>query len=391
MRVLYASERPPFPFFLGGAARCAHRLLFALASELDVECMAVGASDYRVTPWSFPDPADYASLEVRGIVREDGGGTIDCGYPVRVLPDFNDALATCIDTFKPDVIWAQLEGAKEVLALALAKGIQGVLYVHDAESDPAELRAIASLKCHVVCSSRFLADKMREIIGRPAHVVYPAVTLCADTKVDPSGYVTMINPHRVKGIRTFLEIARRLPSEKFLVLESWKLSDADFAALESDLRLLPNVRFVRRVSDMRPIYGQTKLLLIPSVWEEGFGMVAVEAQSCGIPVIASARGGLPESVGSGGLMIEDYQSVDRWVSAIAGVLDNPAGYAKWSERALVRTKQGDFAPGRLARRFLDVCQMPAPRMSGSARVLEKARDGMRKVPVLDRWLRRVVR
>jgi glycosyltransferase involved in cell wall biosynthesis len=44
-------------------------------------------------------------------------------------------------------------------------------------------------------------------------------------------------------------------------------------------------------------------------------MVAVEAQSCGIPIIASARGGLPEAVGDGGLLIEDYRNVEAWVAA----------------------------------------------------------------------------
>jgi hypothetical protein len=65
MRILYASERQPYPFFLVGAARCAHRLLYELTRELGAECVAVGSSDYRTMPWSYPDPTDYGTLGFR--------------------------------------------------------------------------------------------------------------------------------------------------------------------------------------------------------------------------------------------------------------------------------------------------------------------------------------
>ena len=354
MRILCASERPPYPFFLGGAARCAHRLLYELTRELRAQCVAVGSSDYRTTPWSYPDAADYAALGMLAMSREGQGGNIDCGYPVRVVPDFANALGDFIDAFKPDVVWAQLEGARPVLELARSKGAQGLLFVHDAEFDPAELQAIGDLGCHVVCSSGFLADKARKVIGRAAHVVYPCPETNFGVVGDPHGYVTMINPHRVKGLQTFIEIARLMPSERFLLVESWRLADQAVAALEEQLAGAPNVRFLRRVSDMRQIYGQTKLLLVPSVWEEGFGMVAVEAQSCRIPVVASARGGLPESVGEGGLLVDDYLNADTWVDAI-GKVQNAGRYATFAIEAARHAAGEAFTAAYSARRFHEVC------------------------------------
>ena len=41
MRIVYASERPPYPFFLGGAARAAHMLPVRIAALPDVACAAV--------------------------------------------------------------------------------------------------------------------------------------------------------------------------------------------------------------------------------------------------------------------------------------------------------------------------------------------------------------
>jgi len=395
VRILYASERPPYPFFLGGAVRCAHMLLHGMARGLATHCMAVGSADYGVTPWSWPRLEEYAVLGIRGKAPSplapaqrptagagapagcegemwcipnpplaplagEGNDALDCGYPVRVLPDFPARLAACIDDYRPDLVWAQLEGAREILAIARAKGVKGLYFVHDAEFDAAELRAIVDLGCALVASSHFLAGKAYAATGLRPRVVHPPMELFFDTRGDTEGYVTLINAHKVKGLDTFLEVARRLPQVKFLLQESWKLKDDALAALQTRLAELPNVSFRHRVSDMREVYRASRLLLAPSVWEEGFGMVAVEAQSCGIPVIASARGGLPESVGDGGLLIKDYRHVDAWVAAVKSVLDSPARYADLSGRALAHARSADFSPPELARRFLAACEAPAP-------------------------------
>jgi glycosyltransferase involved in cell wall biosynthesis len=217
--------------------------------------------------------------------------------------------------------------------------------------------------------------------------VYPASDWCFGTAGDPAGFVTMVNAHAVKGLNTFLEIARRMPGQRFLLQESWKLDDAALAALKERLAPLPNVTFQHRVPDMRQVYARTRLLLVPSVWEEGFGMVAVEAQSCGIPVVASARGGLPESVGDGGLLIDDYRNVDAWVAAIEGMLGDEAAYQRWSARALAHARSGAFAPRQLARRFLDVCSAAPPQHAGAyARGLRAIKDGLGRVPMIGRML-----
>ncbi len=289
------------------------------------------------------------------------------------MKDFFSTLCQVIDAYKPDLVWAQLEGALEVLQIARSKGVKGLYFVHDAEFDPVELRAVVDLGCTLVASSHFLASKALAATGQRAYVVHPPMNLFFDTRGDPEGFVTLINAHKVKGLDTFLEVARRLPKVRFLLQESWKLKDDALAALQDRLAGLPNVSFRHRVSDMREVYRQTGLLLAPSVWEEGFGMVAVEAQSCGIPVIASARGGLPESVGDGGLLIQDYRNVDAWVAAVQSVLESPDLYAALSAKALAHSRSPDFSPPELARRFLAACQAAAPGSGGLARGLRAMR------------------
>src|SRR5947209_2270823 len=85
LRVLYASERPPYPFFLGGAARCAHRLLSALRRDFEVSCCAIGSARYSATSWAFPPASEYEVLGIR--TADEEARVIDCGYPVRLLED----------------------------------------------------------------------------------------------------------------------------------------------------------------------------------------------------------------------------------------------------------------------------------------------------------------
>ena len=59
-------------------------------------------------------------------------------------------------------------------------------------------------------------------------------------------------------------------------------------------------------------YAQARILLVPSVWEEAWGRVVTEAQLSGIPVLASAIGGLPESVGPGGILVPPGSDVEVW-------------------------------------------------------------------------------
>jgi glycosyltransferase involved in cell wall biosynthesis len=391
MHILFASERPPYPFFLGGAARSAHQILLAIAGELGGSCSAMGSSDYSVTPWRFPTAVEQEVLGIRSIIKDDRNpnvGTVCCGYPVHIVSDFEKSLRLLIGEFRPQVVWAQLEGAHAVVEIAHEAGIQGLLFIHDAEFDVRELRATAAFGCHVVCSSVFLAEKASRVIGRPADVVYPPAIRYFDISGDPNGYVTMINPHRVKGLDTFLEIARRMPQTRFLLLESWKLADEAVAALKAELKSLPNVRFERRVTDMRAIYGETRLLLVPSRWEEGFGMVAIEAQSCGIPVIASARGGLPESVGDGGILIEDYTNPDGWVKAISQVLDDDTTYHALAMRARKHAAADTFAALALARKLLTICANKPPGAGALPQMSGAPRRRFEQLPLLGRLLRR---
>src|SRR5690606_9611448 len=112
------------------------------------------------------------------------------------------------------------------------------------------------------------------------------------------------------------EIARRCPEIPFLFVESWKLDGEHRIEVERTLSRLGNVVFEGRTDDMKTVYGRTTILLAPSNWEEAWGRVASEAHCSGIPVIGSRRGGLPEAIGEGGVILDYDAPVEEWVSEL---------------------------------------------------------------------------
>jgi glycosyltransferase involved in cell wall biosynthesis len=134
----------------------------------------------------------------------------------------------------------------------------------------------------------------------------------------------------VKGLDIALNIARQCPHIPFSFVEGWAISERDRSKLQQKIAALPNVKLVKSQKDMRKVYKRCKVLLAPSVCEEGYGRVVTEAQISGIPVIASRRGGLPEAVGTGGLLIDPDASIDEWVQSIREFWQNEKLYKEKS-------------------------------------------------------------
>jgi|GEM_PF-995833 glycosyltransferase involved in cell wall biosynthesis len=97
-----------------------------------------------------------------------------------------------------------------------------------------------------------------------------------------------------KGIIAFLKVAKNLPQIKFKIVGT----GPDEERLRRAAGRLFNVQFVGFASGetLWNWYRGARVVVVPSLWEEVFGIVAIEAMAAGKPVIASKIGGLPETV-----------------------------------------------------------------------------------------------
>jgi D-inositol-3-phosphate glycosyltransferase len=110
---------------------------------------------------------------------------------------------------------------------------------------------------------------------------------------------------------------------------------ARLARLAADAGVGDRVRFLapRPHDRLAAIYRAADLVLMPS-WSESFGLVALEAQACGTPVVAAGVGGLPYAVGDGttGVLLSNHQP-EAWAGAVAQLLSNPRRLAAMSTAA----------------------------------------------------------
>src|SRR6185369_15075391 len=159
--------------------------------------------------------------------------------------------------------------------------------------------------------------------------------------------ITMINPCAVKGLSIFLKVAQRLPAHQFGVVPGWGTTADDRRALQR----LPNIRFLPNARNIDDVLARTCVLLMPSLWYEGFGLIVMESMLRGIPVVASDSGGLVEAKHGTGYVIPvktieryepvfDEHSMPRpvvrendpapWVAALRDLLTDPIAYQRES-------------------------------------------------------------
>ena len=128
------------------------------------------------------------------------------------------------------------------------------------------------------------------------------------------GCVTFIGALReYKSPETFIELARHFPDREFLIVGDGPLRKG----LE---RTAPdNVRFLGYRNDVGEVLSRTLLLVLPSR-REGFGLVVLEANSFGVPVVGRAVGGVPELIrdGKNGLL---FQTFDELLNAVSALLE----------------------------------------------------------------------
>ncbi|HEU5346044.1 MAG TPA: glycosyltransferase family 1 protein [Ktedonobacterales bacterium] len=129
-------------------------------------------------------------------------------------------------------------------------------------------------------------------------------------------------------------VARRQPGGPAqLVIAGRKgwLYDDVFQAVER-LNLGDAVRFLDYVpdADLAPLYSLASVVVMPSLYE-GFGIPVVEAMACGVPVIASTGGSLPEVLGGAGVLAPPDD-----VEALAEALTRVVSDAPLRERLIAR-------------------------------------------------------
>ena len=134
--------------------------------------------------------------------------------------------------------------------------------------------------------------------------------------------------------------------------KGWHYDEIFATAERLGLTSSGRVTFLGRVPDEQlPLwYNVATVVAYPSLYE-GFGLPALEAMSCGTPVLASNTSALPEVVGDGGLLLDPAGGA-AWLDALRAVLSDASLRAALAEKALKQA--AGFSWSRSARETAEV-------------------------------------
>ncbi|MYU12637.1 glycosyltransferase [Streptomyces sp. SID8361] len=325
MKILYVSA--DYAPNASGADISAHSLLSGL-----------GARGFNI----------IALIDERLRQRTDSHYRDETGVSFRYTADADleltlDGLRT---TLRPDVVMTQGLWLDRMLDWSASREVPLIWFVRSMEHNDCVHAIDAARPTWLVANSPAVADYISRVWNRDSVTLLPLIEPAEFLAPErtPDGTVTLINPVAQKGGALFSQLATSCPERAFRAVRGWR---QDGLAKPVYVEMPANVTVDGPFTDMRQVYAGSRLLLVPSVWEEAFGRVVVEAMINGIPVLVSDRGALPWLVGDAGTVVS-ADSPEAWQKALEAY-DDPAVYEAASRKGIERARM--FHPERLIDEF----------------------------------------
>ena len=137
-------------------------------------------------------------------------------------------------------------------------------------------------------------------------------------------------------VRIFEKINQVIPSKLLMVGDGPERRNAE--ELARDLGICDVIRFLGKQDAIEEILSIADLFLMPS-GSESFGLAALEAMACKVPVISSNTGGVPElnKQGFSGFL-SDVGDIDSMAENAIRILKDDVTLAQFKENALIRAQ-----------------------------------------------------
>jgi glycosyltransferase involved in cell wall biosynthesis len=176
------------------------------------------------------------------------------------------------------------------------------------------------------------------------------------------GYAGRLVPE--KGLEVLLRAVAQLPDTVYVRLAGSGPDQARLQALAADLNLTQRVTFEPPFPStrMRDFYARLDAFVLPSLsrpnWQEQFGRVLIEAMACGVPVMGSTCGEIPNVIGEAGLIFPEGQ-VEALAAGLRAWLADPAQRRAFAARGRARVL-AHFTQKQIAEKTVEVYRSLAP-------------------------------
>lgn len=244
-----------------------------------------------------------------------------------------------------DLLVTHLDLTNQAVMLAMATKIPLIHFVHNC----AQLMCwrvdarVPYKNALTVYNSHWLAAKPSSYNGQvmpdewraPSVVVHPVVEK-EYYECERGNKITLVNPTPGKGAATFRALATLMPQRKFLAVEGGygeqMILAPDAPRKGGAINAGGNIAWMAHTPDIRKVFRQTKVLLMPSEYES-FGRVGIEAACCGIPTIAHPTPGLKEAFGDAGIFL-DRNDIPAWFNEVERLMTDDIYYHQRSQIVL---------------------------------------------------------
>jgi glycosyltransferase involved in cell wall biosynthesis len=275
-------------------------------------------------------------------------------YPVYRSWEPWRAVLPFISQFRPDLAVIQAGWPLNLADRFVELKIPAIVYFHDASFQELGAPVMPDPLLRFAACSEFIAALAKTKLGVDSTVIPPIVPSERFQTKTTRDKLVFINPIATKGVEIALQLAERRRDIPFLFVEAWPLTDDERAGMQARVSNLSNVSWMPIQSDMRAVYRHARAMLVPSQCDEAWGRVVSEAQLNGIPALASRAGGLPESVGPGGILVDREAPIGDWERALGQLWDDPQTYQRLCGLALLHSQRETLQPPAIAERFLAV-------------------------------------
>ena len=324
--VLLASGTPHLPQVTGGLQVNTH--------ELALELNARRISTAVLAKLSLKDAYGARTLLSAGLRQSGVVSDRQLGYEVFRS---RNPWGNLRGMRSPAVAIIQNGGMVDMAASFESRSVPTIAYFHglDFERTTRPWPAGPALPFRAyVANSGFTAERVERRLGVKPTILPPIVRPERYRVTLSLHFVTFVNPVAEKGLQKALEIAALCPEIAFRFVKAWQLASKAAEQLEWETKRLANVDLIERSSDMRTIYRETKILLVPSQCEETWGRVVTEAHFSGIPALASRVGALPEFVGPGGILVDPAAPAFIWAEELKRMWRDDRLYQRLRNAAL---------------------------------------------------------
>jgi spore coat protein SA len=328
-------EAEVFSAYRGGAiART-----IANVMRLDPSCVAV-CGDWDDT-WGHGPERILAIPALRRYARMKGRRFLPPWISGPLLRRIFQPLLSRV--VRGDIVWCHCQ---PFFSAALERSLhaKGAKLIHHSESSVAVHVARPAFRrftpdAYVFCSEALRREALKTYPswkntyaihnGADEGLFYPAPSgTVKDSAVPSILYVGRLNPE--KGVHVLMEAMKLLQERNVDVL--CRMVGSSYAGgskptpyvRELQKHRPSNVQFEDFCSgrEIARMYRSADLFCCPSVFQEPFGNVNIEAMACGIPVVATRVGGIPEIAAEGGVVLVEPNSAVELADALQGLIED---------------------------------------------------------------------